>query len=106
MSAQHTPGPWDYVIADNAEIPFVSVTDQNGDAIAYLVEGVGINVEANARLIAEAPGMLAALREMVALTELHIAERSGTPEEENEFLSCAYLINARALLTHIEGVVT
>lgn len=54
----------------------------------------------------EAPAMLAALRAVVALAELHIAERSKTPEEESEFLSCAYLVNARALLARIDGTPT
>lgn len=55
------------------------------------------------RLIAEAPAMLAALRQVVALAELHIAERSATPDEEEDLLACAYLVNARAILARIDG---
>jgi len=53
--------------------------------------------------LTEAPAMVAALRQVVNLAELHIAERSATPEEEEDFLSCAYLVNARAILSRIDG---
>lgn len=50
-----------------------------------------------------APSMAEVLRNLVALTELHIAERSKTPEEEASFLSCSYLVEARAMLARIGG---
>ena len=63
-------------------------------------------IASDAAAIVEAPAMLAALRATVALCELHIAERSADPEEEGNFLSCAYLVNARAILARIDGTPT
>lgn len=57
-------------------------------------------------ILTEAPAMLAALRQVVDLAELHIAERSSSPEEESEFLACAYLLNARAILARIDATPT
>lgn len=78
MSAKHTPGPWRLV-----EMGSYSVTC---DADAYDMVGVGLNdgyplaitvsrnpimgrAESNAHLIAAAPDLLAALRQMVVNSE-------------------------------------
>lgn len=49
------------------------------------------------------PDLLAALDNLLALTELHIAERSKTPEEEAGFLSCHHIAQARAASTKAKG---
>lgn len=64
MSAadKHTPGPWVFVLGGTGDFPTWSV--RMGD-LGYLqlpgVAGMG-TMDANARLIAAAPDMLAALR--------------------------------------------
>lgn len=73
MSAEHTPGPWEVVAINldgwplptraeypNADVSFGIVKD----AGAVITEG---EIEANARLIAAAPDLLAALKDAVEL---------------------------------------
>lgn len=102
MQSKHTPGPWvvDEKPGDSAGA--VRIIGATG-AVVALMKAAGGRKQANAALTAEAPAMLEALRAVVALAELHIAERSKTPEEESEFLSCAYLVNARAILARIDA---
>jgi hypothetical protein len=61
MTATHTPGPWRYFVEDDegpAKLPGTFTVDDAGlDWIAQ-----GIEYEANARLIAAAPDLLAALK--------------------------------------------
>ena len=68
MSTQHTPGPWSldmesagfYVIADNLLVASVQEVDPHPtDIDEYMPAGI---TEANARLIAAAPDLLAALK--------------------------------------------
>lgn len=66
-------------------------------------EFIGPNHAANARLSASAPGLLSALENLLSLAELHIAERSKTPEEEDDFLSCPHILQARAEIAKVEG---
>lgn len=99
MAGKHTPGPW--VIREGSFIDgpgFRDIASVRGAHVPWEHEA-----QANARLISEAPAMAEALRAVVALAELHIAERSATPEEEEDFLACAYLVNARAILARIDG---
>ena len=56
---QHTPGPW--FSADTHECP-----DVMADGGFLIAKTRGINCEANARLIAAAPDMLAALQDIMA----------------------------------------
>jgi hypothetical protein len=65
MSASHTPGPW-VINREQEEILYgkLSVEDKSGYFIAQVDEGQ--NQEANARLIAAAPTMLAALQAVLA----------------------------------------
>ena len=60
MSAQHTPGPWHVDLYDAT-----GVDDVDGYRIAITGFGEDDTDQANARLIAAAPDMLAALRELV-----------------------------------------
>ena len=60
MSAQHTPGPW-HVDPENP----TWVDDENECCMATTGYGDDEGDRANARLIAAAPDMLAALRQVV-----------------------------------------
>ena len=73
----HTPGPWTYA----GRLGFGHLVDPN-IAVAYGGEGSGRTDqgEANARLIAAAPDLLEAVREIVA------TNRDGTWEADKEWL--------------------
>ena len=58
MSAKHTPGPWS--LQTRQTQVYVSACDFQ---IALLCDGDSSQIEANARLIAAAPDMLAALKD-------------------------------------------
>ena len=70
MSAQHTPGPW-WLQADGAGW-YVECTPERGYSVAYIRSEVAeddpdtpdAEKEANARLIAAAPDLLEALKEL------------------------------------------
>lgn len=66
----HTPGPWEVMAGDNYEIrspllpreyPHHCKEDSTGDFVAYIGNHAADFGEANARLIAAAPDLLAAL---------------------------------------------
>lgn len=65
--AQHTPGPWfaEYGAAHN-----VIFSDQGIACIATIHHGVDPSSDANARLIASAPELLAALERLVNVTPI------------------------------------
>ena len=66
-TTKHTPGPWGLALG---ELMGASVTAENGDRIIaevvypYETTGWGPEDEANARLLAAAPDLLAALEEL------------------------------------------
>ncbi len=78
MKTQHTPGPWTYRQAyDNGE-PTAFEVDAGRGNVATVATGAGDvdREEANARLIAAAPDLLAALKQCT-----HFIENSGSAEE-------------------------
>ena len=78
MSVQHTPGPWKaYPIEMNHGLPYTPVAANTLLAKVYS-EAFGDyeQSEANARLVAAAPDLLAALRAMVS------AQHSGPISDE------------------------
>ena len=86
-NAKHSPGPWTIKQATGATHKIFGgpcIADENGNEIAWpvfrVVETNGAD-NANARLIAASPAMLAALRELLAIGEDGIIERreSGKP---------------------------
>lgn len=95
MSAAHTPGPWSVNFKK-----FSEVQAENGAVIAECKKLTGlVNLQANARLIAAAPDLLAALR---GLDEAYC--RAGTPlspAERHE--DRMRLIAARAAIAKAEG---
>lgn len=56
--AAHTPGPW------TADIPYIHAGDTEENLAECLGEGMSDELWANARLIAAAPDLLAALKAM------------------------------------------
>lgn len=89
MGINHTPGPWIvYGAPGNVWAPF----DQKNVANAYIADRDRETQSANARLIAEAPAMLAALRNLLPLWS------SGIDEP--------WVSDARAILSRIDGAPT
>lgn len=77
MTAKHTPGPWE---ADHSDIwsrsgkKFIAATMEDGEAF----KGVSLaEAEANARLIAAAPELLAALKACRAALDAVIENNDG-----------------------------
>ena len=75
--AQHTPGPWMLTEGDRFDKEMVITTQYRLDESigcicemdVYFTGQIGIEQEANARLIAAAPELLEALQNMLGLTE-------------------------------------
>lgn len=100
-NATHTQGPWyvdddGFIVTGSAET-YVKIAD--GDCSDLDID----EREANKRLMATAPDLLSALENLLALTELHIAERSKTPEEEDTFLACHHIAQTRAAIAKAKG---
>ena len=98
MLATHTPGPWQALGLGS------DLRGANGEPIA-LIHVLGSaqreTGEANARLIAEAPAMLAALRALVDQCEATSAWDDALAGEDPQML--ADVENARAILARIDG---
>ena len=91
---QHTPGPW-VIVGHQIEGP---TKDQDGFdrvvAYVHLRQPRNGSAEANARLIAAAPEMLAVLRRLVAVDANPAADSLDVTRVADD---------ARALLAKIEG---
>lgn len=94
-SATHTPGPWTARVKRTGESWWVVAPRPNGQE-GYLAECVGRQEanEANARLIAAAPDLLAALRVLLGTSECS-CEGDCVPD-------CTHVI-ARAAIAKAEG---
>lgn len=92
--AKHTPGPWETAVSSNSqnEIYYDVCLPDGGDMIADLKDCE--NAEANARLIAACPELLAALRSAV----FHLESPLAAPLNPS-----AVLINARAAIAKATG---
>jgi hypothetical protein len=90
MSAKHTPGPW--TLNKTGGIPIVGFDVGDGGELLPIVPEVhGYNkreAKSNARLIAAAPDMLAALRRAV-LALAFAAETSPAMRDDYEAVSAA-----------------
>jgi hypothetical protein len=64
MNTEHTPGPWTLEISDVPQTnkPFCGICGADGAGIVYATLRAPGELIANARLIAAAPDLLAALR--------------------------------------------
>lgn len=95
-ATQHTPGPWRlrvnrHTATSGEEWGWVSAnTDQNISLPGVQINWQGPQGKANARLIAAAPDLLAALQ------QLHIKTVIGTDEERHAALAAAWRAIARA----------
>jgi hypothetical protein len=109
MLNQHTPGPW--VATEErgteGELCFLCVRDQNGDAIASTWAG---HHEANDRLIAAAPELLATLETLVTsyLDDVRDYQRlfnatSGENKWIGDPLGDAEVVAALAAITKATG---
>jgi len=93
MTTQHTPGPW-YIdrILNNANLGYRAIIDGDG----YTVCSPSPMGQANARLIAAAPDLLAVLEEIVKAIDF---ERGASETEDAERL----LIAAREAIAKATG---
>lgn len=83
MSAQHTPGPWTRNRHDD-------IHDANGDLVCGACGPEAADQEANARLIAAAPDLLA------ALSAAFIHERPSSPATKPAWWDLAAAAIAKA----------
>ena len=91
--AQHTPGPWMYHKQLNGSLTFFG---ENGNRVILSAARL-INQEANARLIAAAPELLAALQ---SIAEYWNQDRN----DEAMFDACHYAIDtAMDAIAKVEG---
>src|SRR5215813_7422945 len=93
MASKHTPGPWAVYRHDGSNRLDIMAADGDGEGgwIAHDISSPGTEREANARLIAAAPEMLEALREVTK----QLAWYAGHKPELTE--------RARALLARVDG---
>jgi len=106
MTTQHTPGPWRHRI--NGRDAFIIYELDHG-RIAYLqdpVHGRDETLEANARLIAAAPELLAALDDLLAYAEsTHQAQAAKAAHKPNQWQTgfVNVMTAARAAIARAEG---
>jgi hypothetical protein len=78
MKSEHTPGPWRKQITDEG----FNIADSTGNwdicTITAQYAPTTEQAEANARLLASAPDLLAALRELLAIGEGGVVLRNET----------------------------
>ena len=90
MDAKHTPGPWAVTLEDDSAI-YINTVNPKG-RIATVPKGK--LAQEDARLIAAAPELLAALLDAVAALESYV------PESDSEYQIC---IRARAAIAKAKG---
>lgn len=97
--SKHTPGPWDYHIADGAEVPHVAVyvPDEYGQEERRIADVYGPNMGTDGALIAAAPALLEALRDV-----LKMHARQGDGHMIYADYTCA-MDAARAALALVDG---
>lgn len=95
MSTKHTPGPWKATQFGRCWAIGPEASDNERDDICRIgLEAAYAESAANARLIAEAPAMLAALREVYALLENPDADQFDADKVE---------LTVAAILARIDG---
>ena len=91
-----TPGPW-IAVANRGNNAVSDVVDRDGYTIAHC-RNVSVGCwEANARLIAAAPDLLAALKHLLAFVEAHTEAGEVIPPYTVEH------VRARAAIAKAEG---
>jgi hypothetical protein len=83
MDCKHTPGPWEAYTRDRtSNPPFIMQRGETSGWIAQTCSWVGADqADANARLIAAAPDLLEALREIDLLATRHEAGAIGKAQK-------------------------
>jgi hypothetical protein len=103
--AEHTPGPWHLEIDDNALHVYSPVEEVLHFSDAGWDEFTRATFEANARLIAAAPDLLAALEKIQSATDAVKASLAGTTivlsDEANEMYGAIW--DARAAIAKAKG---
>jgi len=94
----HTPGPW----VARLDLPWL-VEDSNGGILASLIAPRTGDMHANAKLIAAAPELLLALRELLSSHLAMMHSREAGAEAQNEWSDRRSLarIKAAALIYHL-----
>jgi|SRR5689334_19242645 len=85
--AKHTPGPWRVVERERDDNAAYSIESESGIIVANVISGLGLETEAaNARLIAAAPDLLAALHALLDRIDHHFGDthRYGQGNEWRE----------------------
>ena len=97
MSAQHTPGPWAYRPSNNGH--FIAGTGENSGYLAEVRQCRSKqDIRADARLIAAAPEMLAALQAVLA--EIDGPDR---PHSTDSWLPSQLVLQVRVAIAKVEG---
>lgn len=100
--AQHTPGPWRALPAENGHERHIDSGDRNGIIATINLSRGGLNApaegNANARAIAEVPAMLILLTEL-----LEIWDTDGQSPDALENALGPRMSNIRTLLACVEG---
>lgn len=110
--AQHTPGPWEVIVPPSSLLTTRLVRGGDGDTVALVgyrdfTAGQAADL-ANARLIAAAPEMLAALREAVGFIDSADAPAVGAIVQDSlvpsAYVALANILeSARAAIAQAEG---
>ena len=92
----HTPGPWRYHVYDDGSS---AIIPDVGYQVCTMAEVPPKRIQANARLIAEAPAMLEALAVLAGFAKVtHRHTATG-----DECLTCTAITDARAIIDRIES---
>ena len=102
MTKEHTQGPWEVRTVDSLFAvagPDDWIASIEVDELGHLADIDGQNVatnKANARLIAAAPDLLAALEEVLPHLEDYFGKEYGDDPPENDLLKRARAVIAKA----------
>ena len=98
--SEHTPGPWKSAEYFNGDCLRV-IQSGSGATIAKMSKDwPGIDIEANARLIAAAPKLLVALK---AILDVLKPDSLGYFQGDVNLLTCEHMIQAREAIKEAEG---
>jgi hypothetical protein len=108
MTAKHTPGPWvRRNIASARDIYIAEANDGGAPSVAIVptrVSRLADEEDANARLIAAAPDLLAALRRIVASDDAHATLHAPDDDDIARMVEYAAAFdNARAAIAKATG---
>jgi len=98
---EHTPGPWTIVEYGDDEAPNLVIHKDSVTRVCFMAtpgsHGDPARIEADARMIAAAPEMLAALKAAIALADKNMGNGGRTPECQAVYDQCV------AAITKAEG---